>query len=73
MANGLTLVMRGSSTVTASNFVAAHDTSGSFTVNVGSAAAPEPGSIALLALSGLPVAGMIARRRRGTKGIPSAS
>ena len=32
-------------------------------VKVSSAAAPEPGSIALLALSGLPVLGMVARRR----------
>ena len=42
------------------------DTNGSFTLTVTGSAAPEPGSIALFALVGMPALGMIARRRRKT-------
>lgn len=45
-----------------------NDNVGSFTLRVTAAAsAPEPGSVALLALGGLPVAGMITRRRKMIK------
>ena len=38
-----------------------------YTAAGGAAAGPEPGSLAMLAFSGLPVVGMIARRRRKTR------
>ena len=66
-ANGLTSTTVSAKTVSVSNFLATHNATGSFSINVGgTAAAPEPGSIALLGSCLLPLTGLVARRRRAT-------
>lgn len=61
----------GAETVSSSNNVSngLSDTNGSFTLTVsgGAASAPEPASLALLGAGIVPLAGLVARRRRNTK------
>jgi hypothetical protein len=72
-ANGLKSINEGTMPVSVSNFVATHSATGSFTVNVGStAAAPEPGSVALFGSCLVPLTGLIARRRRANSGSAKA-